>query len=143
MNGLNDYSSTHGELEKNLDAERQRYNQAKKRYNVAAITDFATNLLSLAGYNKGARISLATNNMAGQQAVYDKTRGRYNAALKDYGARIADANLRQKIKQRGIAADSPLKPIGFLNASGNTARTSSGPFSNGTLSRAIKDYGMN
>ena len=149
MDGMTYYDSLKTGLENGLDNERQRFERVKHQRNAASIADLASNLLNLAGYSKGARVSLATNNVAKQQGVYEQARERYNAAMKDYQAKIADVNLRQKIKENNAV---PLKTVGFLSPaapafsrkSPNTIFGLNGsPFSKGVLGRMIKDYKSN
>ena len=117
MDGKMDYGISQKDLKDRLYEETGRFKRSRQQLTAASIMDFASNLLSLAGYNKGARISLATNNVAAHQAAYDKARERYNAALRDYKATIADTNLRHKVGQNAITGNAPLKPVGVMKAS--------------------------
>ena len=117
MDGKMDYGISQKDLKDRLDEETGRLKRSKQQLGAASMMDFASNLLSLVGYNKGARISLATNSVAAYQAAYEKARERYNAALRDYKATIADTNLRHKLGQNAITGDAPLKPVGFMTAS--------------------------
>ena len=138
MDSYVDYDSIKRGLENDLEEERRRYSRSKQNMNAAAISDFASNLLSLAGYNKGARVSLATNNVAARKGQYDVARERYQAALKDYEAKIADMNLRQRIKQ-----NAPLKPVGSTQTGIAPAASSRLRLSKGVLESAIKKSGIN
>ena len=141
MDSYVDYDSIKRGLENDLDEERRRYSRFRQNLNAAAISDFASNLLSLAGYNRGARVSLATNNVAVSKGQYDVARERYQAALKDYEARIADVNLRQRMKQ-----NAPLKPVGFVSTANvgiAPAASSRLRLSKGVLEGAIKKSGIN
>lgn len=120
MDSKMDYGMSQKDLKDRLDEETGRLKRSKQQLAAASIMDFASNLLSLAGYNRGARISLATNNTAAHQAAYEKARERYNAALRDYKATIADTNLRHKVGQNAITGNAPLKPVGFMETSSRT-----------------------
>lgn len=120
MDSKMDYGISQKDLKDRLDEETGRLKRSKQQLAAASIMDFASNLLSLAGYNRGARISLATNNTAAHQAAYEKARERYNAALRDYKATIADTNLRHKVGQNTITGNAPLKPVGFMETSSRT-----------------------
>lgn len=117
MESKMDYGISQKNLKDRLDEETGRLKRSKQKLGAASMMDFASNLLSLAGYNKGARISLATNSVEAYQAAYEKVRERYNAALRDYKATIADTNLRHKLGQNAIGGNAPLKPVGFMTAS--------------------------
>lgn len=141
MDNVTDYDAIKESLDGNLDYERKRYNRSKQKLEAAAMTDFLSNLILLAGYKRGARVSLATNNTAKQQGVHEQARERYTAALRDYKAKVADINLRQRIRQNTVATNNPLKPVGFVYPSGSSVSHPS--LSNGTLKKAINDFRKN
>lgn len=120
MESKMDYGISQKDLKDRLDEETGRLKRSKQQLGAASMMDFASNLLSLAGYNKGARISLATNNVPAYQAAYEKACEKYNAALRDYKATIADTNLRHKVGQNAITGNAPLKPVGFMETSSRT-----------------------
>lgn len=155
MDGTIDYDYQHTDLGKRLDEERELYNRSKRQYYAAAITDLASNLLTLAGYNKGARVSLATNSdVAKHQDAYEMARKRYNRALKDYEAKIADVYLRQKLNKGAGVGRKPLKhQEATLPVVGNLLRKrQASPLlpgarqnrsAKGTLEKAVRNFKTN
>lgn len=155
MDGTIDYDYQHTDLGKRLDEERELYNRSKRQYYAAAITDLASNLLTLAGYNKGARVSLATNSdVAKHQDAYEMARKRYNRALKDYEAKIADVNLRQKLNMGAGVGRKPLKhQEAILPVVGNLLRKRQASpllpgarqsrLAKGTLEKAVRNFKTN
>ena len=60
MQNLIDYNSLMRKLDVAKQHEKQRHAEERRKRDIAAFVDFASNLVSLAGYGKGARVSLAT-----------------------------------------------------------------------------------
>lgn len=155
MDGTFDYDYQQTDLGKRLDEERELYNRSKRQYYAAAITDLASNLLTLAGYNKGARVSLAINsNISKHQDAYEEARKRYNRVLKDYKAQVADVNLRQKLKMCADTGCKPLKHEGAtLPVVGNPLRNRqtspllpgarNNRLAKGTLEKAVRNFKTN
>ncbi len=110
-----------------LDAGRE-YKRAKQRRTAAAFVDFATNLLSLVGRNKGLRYNVAASPITGKAAnSFEKAQERYRRALIDYKGVIAENNLKKSIADnRGTVSSTskmkfltsvPYSPINDKSAS--------------------------
>lgn len=68
--------------------------RANRKRNVAAITDFAKNLFSVIGRNKGMRYDISGSPRAGTaNSIYEEAQERYNKALLDYKGKIASLAL--------------------------------------------------
>ncbi len=78
-----------------LEKARKEYKAGERRRDVAAIVDFATNLLAQVGRNKGLRYKVA-GRAATEGAVneFEKAQERYRRALVDYKGAIASDNLK-------------------------------------------------
>lgn len=139
MENIIDYDDLKGRLDKARDAEEKRFNEAKRQRNVAAFVDFASNLLSLAAYKKGARYSIGTSHLSKQQPLYLQAKAGYDKAMNDYNGKIAELNLFKVTKQsKGNAnANAALRPIGFV---GNGSRGQALPLTTGTFESALKDF---
>ncbi len=120
-----------------LELEKKRTDEARHRRNVSAVTDFASNLISLIGRNKGARYSVATNNLPKYQNLYDSMRDRYNSAMLDYKAAIAENNLRRRIGDGNSVGTRQRQPR-FIPRSG--ANADYNRLSSGTLENAVRNY---
>ncbi len=80
-----------------LAADRE-YKKARQKRNAAAFADFATNLLSIVGHNKGLRYNVAGSPLTANAASdFDKAQERYRRALVDYKGVIAENNLKKSI----------------------------------------------
>ena len=121
--------------------EQQRLKEARHRRNVAAVVDFASSLISLAGRRRGARYPIATNNLSKYQELYDNVRERYNSVMQDYKAAIADNNLRQRVSSNGAAVETvpQIRPVPFVT-SGTNGSQGVGTVRTGSLENSIRNY---
>lgn len=113
MNSI-DYRRLKEKLDVAMDNDKRRFAEVKRKRNVASFIDFASNLLSLAGYSKGARISLATDLQSRYDTAYAQAKEKYLNSHRDYNGKIAEMTLldRTGIKKRTPALNS--KGIGFM-----------------------------
>ena len=106
------------ELQQRLDSamkrEKERLQQARHRRNVAAIVDFTSNLLSLAGRRNGVRYLPVTNSLAQHGNEYSKALERYNGVLNDYKGVIAGNLLRERLaaNKRVASQFQSRQPVG-------------------------------
>lgn len=78
-----------------MDSARKEYARAKQKRTMAAITDFATNLLSIMGYNKGVQYDVTPRpQSAAAAAKFELAKERYLKTISDYGGAIAAAKLK-------------------------------------------------
>lgn len=138
MENFVDYDDLIERINKAKDAEEKRFKEAKRQRNIAAIVDFTTNLVSLAGYNKGARYLAGTSLLGKQQPLYLQSKQNYRKAMNDYNGKIAEIGLLKKIKENKCSTGT--RPIGFI---GNGSNRSTRPLSNGMFENALKDYRNN
>ena len=103
-------------LESAMVRENERLQQARQRRNVAAMVDFASNLLSLVGREKGVRYLPVTNSMALHGNAYNAALQRYNESLNDYKGVIAGNMLRERLaaNKRVAAQKQPREHVGNL-----------------------------
>lgn len=80
-------------LENVLERRRSRVKEAAHKRNVAAIVDFASNLISLIGNSKGVHHSFATNNFPRYNALYKSIRAQHKEAMRDFKGAIAGSRL--------------------------------------------------
>lgn len=113
MNSI-DYRRLKEKLDAAMDNDKRRFAEVKRKRNVASFIDFASNLLSLAGYSKGARFSLATDLQSRYDSAYAQAKEKYLNSHRDYNGKIAEMTLldRTGIKKRTPALHS--KSIGFM-----------------------------
>ena len=113
MNSI-DYRRLKEKLDVAMDNDKRRFAEVKRKRNVASFIDFASNLLSLAGYSKGARFSLATDLQSRYDSAYAQAKEKYLNSHRDYNGKIAEMTLldRTGIKKRTPALHS--KGIGFM-----------------------------
>ncbi len=113
MNSI-DYRRLKEKLDVAMDNDKRRFSEVKRKRNVASFIDFASNLLSLAGYNKGARFSLATDLQSRYDTAYAQAKEKYLNSHRDYKGKIAEMTLldRSGIKKRLPALHS--KGLGFM-----------------------------
>lgn len=113
MNSI-DYRGLKEKLDVAMDNDKRRFAEVKRKRNVASFIDFASNLLSLAGYSKGARFSLATDLQSRYDSAYAQAKEKYLNSHRDYNGKIAEMTLldRTGIKKRTPALHS--KGIGFM-----------------------------
>lgn len=113
MNSI-DYRRLKEKLDAAMDNDKRRFAEVKRKRNIASFIDFASNLLSLAGYNKGARFSLATDLQSKYDSAYAQAKEKYLNSHRDYNGKIAEMTLldRTGIKKRSPAIHS--KGIGFM-----------------------------
>lgn len=111
-----DYDGLKARLDSAMEHEKQRLDEARRKHNVAAFVDFASNLLALAGYGKGARLSLATDAQSRCGDYYAQAKERYSNALRDYEGRIADMDLRRRMRANTVPVAS-LKDVPSLKTS--------------------------
>ncbi len=113
MNSI-DYRRLKEKLDAAMDNDKRRFAEVKRKRNVASFIDFASNLLSLAGYSKGARFSLATDLQSRYDSAYAQAKEKYLNSHRDYNGKIAEMTLldRTGIKKRTPALHS--KGIGFM-----------------------------
>ena len=128
-----DYRSLKDRLNLAMKHEKARLDEARRKRNVAAFVDFASNLISLAGYSKGARFSLATD----MQPVYDKAyaqaKERYRNALLDYKGKIAGISL-YNVNGAGSATPHTARPVSFMPTVGTVS------LSTGLLEKSQKSF---
>ena len=79
--------------------EEKRLKEAKRQRNVAAFIDFASNLISLAGYSNGSRYLVGTSLLSKQQPLYLQSKQNYEKAMNDYNGKIAEVGLLKKMKE--------------------------------------------
>lgn len=113
MNSI-DYRRLKEKLDAAMDNDKRRFAEVKRKRNVASFIDFASNLLSLAGYSKGARFSLATDLQSRYDSAYAQAKEKYLNSHRDYNGKIAEMTLldRTGIKKRTPALHS--KSICFM-----------------------------
>lgn len=113
MNSI-DYRRLKEKMDAAMDNNKRRFAEVKRKRNVASFIDFASNLLSLAGYSKGARFSLATDLQSRYDSAYAQAKEKYLNSHRDYNGKIAEMTLldRTGIKKRTPALHS--KGIGFM-----------------------------
>ena len=106
------------ELKRRLESatvrENERLQQARQRRNVAAMVDFASNLLSLVGREKGVRYLPVTNSVALHGNAYNAALQRYNESLNDYKGVIAGNMLRERLaaNKRVASQFQSRQPVG-------------------------------
>ena len=137
MENMIDYDNLIGRLDKAKEDEETRFKEARRQRNVAAFVDFATNLLSLAAYNKGARYRIGTSHLSTAQPQYLKAKENYNIAMNDYKGKIAEINLLKSIKNSQSASNTHARSIGFI---GNGSKRPQGTLLTGQFEAAYKDY---
>lgn len=137
MENMIDYDNLIDRLDKAKEDEETRFKEARRQRNVAAFVDFATNLLSLAAYNKGARYRIGTSHLSTAQPQYLKAKENYNIAMNDYKGKIAEINLLKSIKNSQSAPSAHARPIGFI---GNGSKRPQGTLLTGQFEAAYKDY---
>lgn len=137
MENMIDYDNLIGRLDKAKEDEETRFKEARRQHNVAAFVDFATNLLSLAAYNKGARYRIGTSHLSTAQPQYLKAKENYNIAMNDYKGKIAEINLLKSIKNSQSASSAHARLIGFI---GNGSKRPQGTLLTGQFEAAYKDY---
>lgn len=139
MNDTIDYDYLKRLYAESQEKDKVRLREAKRKRNVAAMVDFASNLLTLAGYSKGARVSLATDNLPKYEKLYELTKERYNNSMRDYNGEIAKDGLfrRARTGNGGNNSGNGSRRIPFIagyNAAGKPKLTS------GMFERAVNDY---
>lgn len=92
-------------LDSAMERERERLKKASHRRNVAAMVDFASNLISLVGRSKGVRAMPVTNIQSQYHKSYGAALERYNKAMRDYKGIIAGDLFRQR-----LAANKKIRP---------------------------------
>lgn len=140
MENMIDYDNLIGRLDKAKEDEETRFKEARRQRNVAAFVDFATNLLSLAAYKKGARYRIGTSHLSTAQPQYLKAKENYNRAMNDYKGKIAEINLLKSLKKGRNAvstASAHARPIGFI---GNGSMRPQGTLLTGQFEAAYKNY---
>ena len=138
MENFVDYDNLISRINNAKADEEKRLKEAKRQRNVAAFIDFASNLISLAGYSKGSRHLLGTSLLSKQQPLYLQTKQNYEKAMNDYNGKIAEIGLLKKMNENKKTIG--MRPIGFI---GNDTRKQVRPFSTGTFESALKDYKKN
>lgn len=98
-------------LERAMVREKERLLQARHRRNVAAMVDFASNLLSLAGRGKGVRYMPVTNALAQHGNAYSAALQRYNESLNDYRGEIAGNILRERLAANRLVTSPAQKKL--------------------------------
>lgn len=137
MENMIDYDNLISRLDKAKEDEETRFKEARRQRNVAAFVDFATNLLSLAAYNKGARYRIGTSHLSAVQPQYLKAKENYNRVMNDYKGKIAEINLLKSIKKGRSAASAHARPVSFI---GNGSKRPQGNLLTGQFEAAYKDY---
>ena len=100
-----------GAMKEHYLAADREYKKARQKRNAAAFADFATNLLSLVGHNKGMRYNVAGAPLAANAANnFDKAQERYRRALVDYKGAIAEKNLKNSVAANQWGNFAPSKP---------------------------------
>jgi len=95
--------------EESLRNARNNYNRAKRQRTAAAISDFATNLLTMIGRGNGIRYNIAPKPVAGSVAAkFDDVREQYRKAMLDYKGKIAAQNLMRQGSSSSIGNKSML-----------------------------------
>ncbi len=93
-----------------LDSARRDYERAKQKRTMAAVTDFATSLLSIMGRNKGVQYDVAPRPQAATAARgFEIAKQRYFKAITDYGGRIAADSFKTNGAKSGN--NLPLVPV--------------------------------
>jgi hypothetical protein len=123
-------------LEDSIKYEKGRLAEARRKRNAAAMVDFASALLNIIGHEKGARYTHSTNAQDKYRNTYEQAQQRYCNAMRDYKAKIAEINLKQKMGQADTAL-SPLKTVGFITQSRLKPVKR---LANGTLEKVIKNF---
>lgn len=100
MYGSFDYNALKKRIASVEQNEQRRLQDAKRKRNISAFVDFASNLISLAGYNKGARLISAANSSAMHDESYKKAQERYNSFMHDYKGLLASALLRDTVRRK-------------------------------------------
>lgn len=135
MDNTIDYDYLKERLDNAKENEGKRLEEARRRRNVAAFTDFATNLLSLAAYMKGARYNVGTSHLSVQQPLYSQAKENYARAIRDYKGRIAGTSLFKNVATGRSAAVQ--RHVPFI---GSTADWPARPFLKGACDAPINDF---
>lgn len=137
MNDAIDYDYLKRLHAESQERDKTRLKEAKRKRDVAAMVDFASNLLALAGYSKGARVSLATENLPEYEKLYKQTKERYNSAMRDYNGQIAKDGFFGRAWKGGSGSGNGTKRIPFISVynAGKRPKLTSGMFE-----RAVNDY---
>ena len=114
-----------------------RLQEAKRKRNVAAVVDFASNLLSLVGYEKGARYPVGTSLLSKQQPLYMQAKENYAKAMNDYQGKIAELNLFGRMKNGYSLTNTTQRSMGY---SGNERSKSKGALLSGAFEDSFRDY---
>ena len=137
MDKLFDYEDFLKRIDKAKNDEEKRFKEAKRKYNVAALVDFATNLISLAAYKKGARFSIGTSNIVKELPQYISAKRHYDDFLTDYNGKIAQMNLFKSKEKRNVKSGSSLRHVGFI---GNNQRRPAITLRSGSFERSLNDF---
>lgn len=135
MENFVDYDNFQERIEKAKEAEEKRMKEARRVRNVAAMVDFATNLVSLVGYNKGSRYTIGTSLLGKQLPLYLQARQNFDKAMNDYKGVIAKNGLLKRLRENRDTTG--MRPIGFI---GNGTRKTQRPLSSGMFENALKEY---
>ncbi len=124
-----------------LQHEQERVKEARRRKTMAAVVDFASNLLSLVGRYKGARYPVATDNLSKYQELYEKAKEKYAALLADYNGAVAARKLGLRTDNGGKALGSLAgKPPGLIKKEPSVAVPK---LRSGEFEKAVKNYYSN
>lgn len=137
MDTFLDYAGLKERLEKAKEKEKLRLQEAKRKRNVAAVVDFASNLLSLVGYENGARYPLGTSLLSKQQPLYMQAKENYAKAMNDYQGKIAEMNLFRRMKNGYSLTNATSRSAGFI---GNERSKSKSALLSGAFEDSFRDY---
>lgn len=137
MDNFLDYAGLKERLEKAKEKEKLRLQEAKRKRNVAAVVDFASNLLSLVGYEKGTRYPVGTSLLSKQQPLYMQAKENYAKAMNDYQGKIAELNLFGRMKNGYSLTNTTQRSMGY---SGNERGKSKGALLSGAFEDSFRDY---
>lgn len=92
------YDANKEAAQQRLNDAGREYRNAKRKSEIAAVTDFATNLVALIGRNKGVRYNVGGKNISsGAMEKFEDAQKRYHRALVDYKGIIAADSLKNKV----------------------------------------------
>ena len=92
------YDANKEAVQQRLNDAGREYRNAKRKSEIAAVTDFATNLVALIGRNKGVRYNVGGKNISsGAMEKFEEAQKRYHRALVDYKGIIAADSLKNKV----------------------------------------------
>ena len=123
-----------------LESSRE-YRNARRKRNMAAFADFATNLLSLVGRNKGLRYNVESRNLSPSASrAYGVAQERYRRALIDYKGIIAAENLKNRAGENVAQGSVVLPPsIKFLKPTSHVPAQKHKPWEEKNIVDKIKD----